>query len=186
MYEDYEHKEVGRRAVAREFCDWIEAVMIAVIFAVLVFAFVVRLAGVDGASMRPTLEHRDRLLISRLGGEFRQGEIVVVIMPDHTSEMLVKRVIAIGGQTVYIDFDAGIVFVDGYALYEPYINETTRLRSDVTFPVTVPDGHVFVLGDNRNNSRDSRDSHIGMVDTRYILGRAFYRLFPYERMGVPR
>jgi len=186
MYEDYEHKEVGRRAVAREFCDWVESAIATVIFVVMVFAFVARLSGVEGNSMLPTLEHQDRLIITRLGGEFQQGEIVVVIMPDRTSEPLVKRVIATQGQTIDIDFSIGAVFVDGYELYEPYIYEATRVQVDVNFPQTVPEGHVFILGDNRNNSLDSRNASIGMVDSRYVLGRAIYRIFPYSRMGVPR
>jgi len=183
MYEDYEPKTTVYSLIAREACDLIEAAMMAVVGVILVFTFVVRLAGVDGVSMLPTLADQDRLAITRMGGEPRQGDIVVVIMPNRVGEPLVKRVIAAGGQTIDIDFEAGIVLVDGTELHEPYISESTALSYDVYFPQTVPDGHVFIMGDNRNNSWDSRDSRIGMVDNRYILGRAIYRVFPYNRMG---
>ena len=185
MFEDYEPKEVGRRAVAREICDWVEAAMLAVICVVLVFTFVVRLAGVHGPSMMPTLHHNDRLVITRLGGDFAQGDIVVLIRPElrYLDQPLVKRVIATEGQTIDIDFVAGRVFVDGREIYEPYIFQPTLTSWDVRFPQTVPQGHVFTMGDNRNNSLDSRDSRVGMVDTRRILGRAVYRVFPHRSIG---
>ena len=185
MFEDYEPKEVGRRAVAREICDWVEAAMLAVICVVLVFTFVVRLAGVHGVSMMPTLQHNDRLAITRLGGDFAQGDIIVLIRPEpqYLDEPLVKRVIATEGQTIDIDFVAGRVFVDGREIYEPYILQPTLVSYDMRFPQTVPQGHVFTMGDNRNNSLDSRDMRVGMVDTRRVLGRAVYRVFPHRSIG---
>ena len=180
MYEDYEPK-----IVIKELCDWVESAMVAVACVILVFTFVVRLAGVDGVSMLPTLEDNDRLAITRLGGELRQGDIVVVTIPNRIGEPIVKRVIAAAGQTIDIDFESGIVFVDGIEIYEPYIAEPTNLNYNMYFPQTVPYGHVFIMGDNRNNSWDSRDTRIGMVDNRYVLGRAIYRVFPYQRIGVP-
>ena len=185
MNEDYQPKELFSRFLAREVCDWVEAAMMAVVCVVLLFTFVIRLAGVDGASMMPTLEDRDRLVITRLGGEVMQGEIVVVTLSDRGDDPLVKRVIATGGQTIDIDFERGTVFVDGVALEEPYTAGPTMLSYDMYFPQTVPEGHVFIMGDNRNNSWDSRHTHIGMVDSRHILGRAVYRIFPYHRMGLP-
>lgn len=183
--EDYEPKEVGGRAVARELCDWAEAAILTFICVVLAFTFVARLAGVSGDSMLPTLEDNDRLIITRLGGDFAQGDIVVVTNPDRLREPLVKRVIATEGQTIDIDFAAGAVFVDNYELYEPYISEATAQRNDMLFPQVVPEGHIFIMGDNRNNSLDSRDMRIGMVDNRDVLGRAIYRVFPHRRVGRP-
>ncbi len=166
----------------RELYDLVEAGMFAMVFIVLLFTFVARLAGVDGDSMTPTLHDQDRLLISRLGYEPRPGDIVVITKPNRRDEPLVKRVVATGGQTVYIDFGTGLVLVDNV---EQEGFGPTNLQYDMQFPQTVPQGHVFVLGDNRNNSWDSRDAGLGMIDERYILGKVLYRVWPYEDMGRP-
>lgn len=183
MYEEYEPR---KRSAMEEVYDWVEAAMMAVVCVVLIFTLVVRLTGVDGDSMLPTLENKDRLLITRLGHSPQQGDMVVVTKPNRRGEPLVKRVIATGGQTVEIDFKAHTVSVDGVELEEPYIAEPTALYYDMTFPQTVPEGSLFLMGDNRNNSWDSRDSEVGMVDERYVMGKVIYRLLPYNRMGVPR
>ncbi len=182
MREDYEPREQIGRALLRELYDWVEAAMTAVLCVVLLFTFVMRLAGVDGDSMMPTLHDEDRLLISRLGYEPRQGDIVVITKPTRRDEPLVKRVVATGGQTVYIDFGTGRVIVDNV---EQEGFGPTNLQYDMEFPQTVPEGHVFVLGDNRNNSWDSRDTGVGMVDERYILGKVLYRVWPHGDMGRP-
>ena len=183
MVDEYHPKETTGRAVAREICDWVESGMIAVICVVLLFTFIARISDVDGVSMQPTLEHQDRLVITRLGLGPSQGDIVVVTLPGREDEPYVKRVVATGGQTIDIDFESGQVFVDGRLLYEPFLREPTFLNAGMPFPQTVPYGHVFILGDNRNNSRDSRDLTIGMVDERNILGRAVFRVFPFQRAG---
>ena len=185
MFDDYQPKETTGRTVAREICDWVESAITAMICVVLLFTFVARISDVDGVSMQPTLEDQDRLVITRLGLGPSHGDIVVVTLPGRESEPLVKRVIATEGDTVDINFETGQVFVNGVQLYEPYLKETTRLRYNMTFPQVVPEGRVFILGDNRNNSWDSRDLRVGMVDSRHILGRAIYRVFPYQRMGIP-
>ena len=187
MFEDYYPKEKPSRFALRELFDWVEAGMVAVACVVLVFTFAVRLAGVDGDSMNPTLYNRDRLLITRLFYTPQQGDIVVVTKPTHRNEPLIKRVIATGGQTVDIDFVSHTVIVDGVVLDEEhYIAEPTAQQYDLSFPQTVPEGCVFIMGDNRNHSWDSRDSEVGMVDERYILGKVIYRVLPYRSMGVPR
>ena len=96
---------------------------------------------------------------------------------------LIKRVIGCAGDVIDIDFQQGVVYRNGEALDEPYINEPTFLQMDVEFPVTVPEGCIFVMGDNRNHSDDSRDSEIGMVDTRRVMGKALFRFFPLDRIG---
>ena len=98
---------------------------------------------------------------------------------------IIKRVIATGGQTVDINFDRGVVFVDGEQLDESYVNTPTNVSYDVQFPVTVPEGSVFCLGDNRNHSYDSRASEIGMIDERYVLGKVLWRIFPFHSIGNP-
>lgn len=154
-------------------------------FVVLVFVFLVRIVTVSGSSMYPTLVNGDyvALLSNTIYGpeDMKDGDIVVALAPDFDEEPLVKRVIATEGQTVDIDFDRGIVYVDGVALEEPYINELTyRSFGDrgVRFPLTVQPGHVFLMGDNRNASSDSRLALIGQVDTRYVLGKVLFIAFP--------
>lgn len=134
--------------------------------------------------MEPTLLGGDRLIVSHLFRQPKRGDIVVIVQPESETPAIIKRVIAVEGQTVDIRFDTGDVWVDGQLLKEPYINEPTHMKRDVDFPVTVPDGCVFVMGDNRNHSLDSRDSGVGMVDKRYILGRAVFRLFPLKKIGT--
>lgn len=186
MNEDFIPKETVSNCVMRELFDWVEAGMIAVVCVVLLFTFVVRTAGVSGVSMNPTLADRDRLLISRVMLDPSPGDIVVVTKPNSRNEPLIKRVVAVGGQTIDIDFMEGVVYIDGVPMDETaYVAEPTYMQADMQFPQTVPEGHVFVMGDNRNASWDSRVSEVGMVDQRYILGKVIYRLMPYDQMGVP-
>lgn len=169
-----------------EVFDWFEAICVSLITVMLVFTLVIRSAQVEGSSMLPTLQNQDRLLLlnSAIVG-VETGDIVVITQPTAINAPLIKRVIATEGQTVNIDFSLGQVYVDGILIEEPYINELTKtMPSDcVDFPFTVSKGHVFVMGDNRNASSDSRNASIGEIDTRYIIGKAFFRLFPFENAG---
>ena len=169
-----------KKEEGRDLYEWTQALVCSVLAVVLLFTFVVRLIGVDGHSMVPTLQDGDRLLVlnSLLDDDYQYGDIVVLRKDTFMTEPIVKRVIATEGQTVDIDFDAGTVYVDGQLLEETYIREPTHLEEGLEFPVTVPEGCVFVLGDNRNDSDDSRDPDLGPVDTREILGRAVALLFP--------
>ena len=150
----------------------------------LIFTFAVRLVGVDGSSMYPTFVDRDFLILESnvLYQSPKQGDVVVLNVPtDAVRGPIVKRVIATEGQTVDIDFDRGVVYVDGEALSEPYTYEPTYNSfgsMGLDYPVTVPENSVFVMGDNRNNSLDSRAAAIGCVDRSRILGRALFILFP--------
>ena len=178
-----------RKQVGRGLYDWVQTLVCTVSAVVLVFAFAVRLVSVSGPSMRETLQNGDKLLVvnSHLCGEYRQGDIIVFQRPDFKDgEQIVKRVIATAGQTVDIDFDAGVVFVDGEALQESYTREPTWLDEGLEFPVTVPEGCVFVMGDNRNDSTDSRSAELGPVDTRHIIGRAVLIAIPGETAGLKR
>lgn len=160
--------------------EWIQALVCSVLTVVLIFTFVIRLIGVDGYSMVPTLQNGDRLLVlnSLLYHDYQYDDIVVLRKDTFMREPIVKRVIATEGQTVDIDFSTGSVYVDGELLDEPYINERTYLEEGTEFPLTVPEGSIFVMGDNRNNSSDSRDSRLGTVDTRYVIGKAVFLAFP--------
>ena len=179
----------------RELYEWIQALVCSVLAVVLLFTFGVRLIGVDGRSMVPTLQDGDRLLVlnSMFCGGYAPGDIVVLRKESFLPTPIVKRVIAVEGQVVDVDFGSGVVFVDGKPLQEEYIQERTFTAEGTVFPLTVPEGCVFVLGDNRNHSTDSRDARLGTVDTRYIIGRAVFLAFPgpdavtgmreYNRMG---
>ena len=178
-----------------ELYDWLQCIVTAVICGVLIFIFVGRTIGVDGVSMLSTLRHNDRVIISNLFYTPNNGDIIVFESSSERFEYpLVKRVIAIPGQTLDMNFENGDVIVDGIVIDEPYIDEITTARHDFTGPVYVPDGYVFVLGDNRNRTTDSRSNEIGLVDTRYILGRVIFVLIPgqdsesqrdWSRFGIP-
>lgn len=164
--------------------DWLQCIVTALVACVLIFVFIGRTIGVVGSSMVPTLEQGDRLIISKLFYTPQQGDIVVLQKDSFADYPLIKRVIATEGQTVDIDFDSGVVYVDGVALDEPYTAEPTVVREDFDEPVTVPEGCIFVMGDNRNRSTDSRTDSIGCVDTRLIMGKALLRLTPLSKFGT--
>ena len=171
-------------SVKAELYDWVQSIVFAIIACVLLFMFVARVVTVDGGSMNPTLLHGDRLIVSNLSKNYEYGDVVVFIAPEFMDEPLIKRVIATEKQLVEINFDKGIVKVDQQELYEPYIMELTTDAQDYDGPFEVPEGCVFVMGDNRNHSTDSRTEEIGCVDTRYILGKAYFVMFPLKSFGA--
>ena len=173
-----EKKKNGSEAL-----DWLQCVVTALIAAILIFTFAARTITVVGSSMLPTLEEGNLLIVSKLFYQPKRGDIVVLRKASFMADPIVKRVIATEGQTVDIDFAEGTVSVDGVKLDEPYVNELTYEREDFTEPVTVPEGHVFVMGDNRNRSTDSRDARVGCVDTHELIGRAILRLAPLNQFG---
>lgn len=147
----------------------------------LVFMLLFRIVIVSGSSMYSTLWNGDWLLVtgSILYQEPEAGDIIVASKDSfNDGEPIIKRVIATEGQTVDIDFEAGIVYVDGTALEEDYTYTTTNVQEGIVFPITIADGCIFAMGDNRNGSKDSRHPEIGMIDTREVLGRAVFLLFP--------
>ncbi|MBQ7416424.1 MAG: signal peptidase I [Oscillospiraceae bacterium] len=146
-----------------------------------------RVVVVVGPSMYDTLIHGDRLLLvsSLVYQQPQQGDIIVCSKESfEDGTCFIKRVIAIEGQEVDIDFEQGIVYVDGIALEEDYIYTSTNRYEGVDFPVVVEDGHVFVMGDNRANSTDSRSPYIGQVDTRQIVGKAVFLISPGDNNGT--
>ena len=156
----------------------------------LLFPFVGRIVAVKGPSMLPTLHEGDLLLLRSIGYTPEQGDVVVLTkdFDRYVDQSIIKRVIAVGGQTVRIDYVQSKVYVDGVALDEPYLNESIMLvpsdRDLNIVEMTVPEGSVFVLGDNRNNSSDSRHYQLGAIDNRYILGQAVMILLPLRNTGV--
>ena len=175
----------GGDAVKVDLYFWLQALVMALVSLILLFTFVGRVIGVQGSSMVPTLHDKDMLLLQSIGYEPKPGDIVVLTKESFMAQPIVKRVIAVGGQTVDIDYAAGTVAVDGVALEEDYINEAMyELPPDYATHVEVPKGSIFVMGDNRNKSSDSRDPRLGTVDVRYVLGRARFVLLPFQDFGV--
>ena len=167
----------------RETYDWIQCIITALIICVVVFSFFIRVIDVSGSSMNPTLQDGDKMLVSDLFYKPKVGDVVIFKKDEYDPDKaLVKRVIATEGQVVNIDFDLGIVYVDGEPFEEAYISELTRNKLDFIGPQTVPENCVFVMGDNRNASTDSRKKEIGMVDTRLILGRAYAVVYPLSQV----
>ncbi len=164
--------------------SWCRDLVLCITVVTLLFAFLVRLVNVDGSSMYPTLHDRDKVaLLSGLLYQPKAGDIVVIRAAGYPDEPLVKRIIATEGQQVDIDFQSGVVYVDGTALDEPYINEPTYVRGNIEFPLVVEEGCVFVLGDNRNDSTDSRFTLVGQVPEEQILGKVLWVLWPAGRFG---
>ena len=157
--------------------DLLQSICAAVVFGILIFIFVFHMTTVRGSSMNDTLVSGDRLFTTDLFYTPEQGDIVI-FRTSYYDEPLIKRVIATGGQTVDIDFQSGDVFVDGIRLEEDYIREPTRISNGFAGPITVPEGMLFVMGDNRNKSNDSRLPAIGFIDERAVQGKAFFILLP--------
>lgn len=172
-----------RKAQRKEVWGVISRVLFVAMAVVLINIYVVRIAAVNGASMEPTLQNGDVVLCSSLGYAPDYGDIVVTEM-DVGEGDLIKRVIALEGDTVDVDYRTGMVIVNGKAMEEPYTLEPTYLEGDVQFPVQVPAGRVFLLGDNRNNSVDSRRSALGMVPECTLLGKVYFRIYPLHKIGT--
>jgi signal peptidase I len=164
--------------------EWIQSRMTALVICMAIFIFIIRVIDVSGSSMFPTLHDGDKMLVSNLFYTPHAGDVVVFKTDRYDPERaLVKRVIATEGQEISIDFDRGIVYIDGLPVEEDYIAELTKTKLDFIGPQTVPEGCMFVMGDNRNASTDSRKKEIGMVDQRMLLGRAYYVIFPLSDTG---
>ena len=186
-----------RPSLTKEVFEWLDVITTAVIAVVVLFSLIFRVATISGRSMFPTLSPNDKVVISHFAYTPKYGDIVVISRnADNSVDQvkagqvpIIKRVIAVGGQTVDIDSEKGVVLVDGKELDESsYLNVETIAKDDrVKFPLYVPEGYIFVLGDNRNESLDSRYSQIGengLIDTRYVLGRAVVRIFPFQSIGI--
>ncbi|MBQ9965795.1 MAG: signal peptidase I [Clostridia bacterium] len=188
-----ENEKKPKFSLRREAFEWLDVIITAIIAVVIIFSLVFRVATIDGPSMENTFFTGDRVIISNFLYKPQFGDVVVVSRNANNSieevsdEPIIKRVIATAGQKVDIDFEKGIVYVDDVALDEPYTKTPTNVNYDLKFPVYVPEGCIFVLGDNRNESLDSRSSDIGnngMIDTRYVIGRAIVRVFPFDKFGL--
>ena len=199
-------KPKEKKSPVREVFDWVEIIALSLAFVLLTFSYIARQARVDGSSMRETFHHGESIVISDLFYTPKQGDVIVFQVPNSllTTEPIIKRVIAVGGQTVYIDFDNWKVYVYDDAsltvdqvlatvepLDEPYIEAMRGLSENrhavmngkssyggYTYPLTIEKGKLFCMGDNRNGSTDSRWTILGPVDERYILGKVLFRIYP--------
>ena len=178
-----EKQEQAKPVRGQNLLEWYEALISAALVLVLIFSFFFRIIQVDGSSMVPTLVNGDKLIVWGAGYTPQRGDVVIVDSYTSYGKPLVKRVIAKGGDTVSIDYATGTVAVNGEVLQEDYIAEPTYLGYDVTFPYTVPEGTVFVMGDNRNQSLDSRSTYVGCIDERDILGKCLCALCPLQILG---
>jgi len=177
-------KEKSR--LVKSMLEWMELIVVSLVSAMLILGFVGRHSPVIGSSMEKTLYEKDVLIISDLAYTPKQGDIIVFASQvTGYDRPYVKRVIATEGQTVDIDFQNWIVYVDGEVVDEPYVNRVPAVMDStmaVKYPYTVSEGCVFVMGDNRNYSTDSRA--IGEVDVRHIIGKVVFRVYPFNRIGI--
>ncbi len=166
-----------------ELFDWASSFIFALVLVILTLTFCIRLVDVDGDSMLQTLQDKNKLIVTGLNYEPQVGDIVVISHGSSLDKTLVKRVIAVSGQTVDINSETGDVMVDGIVIKEDYINGKTTTTGDVTFPIEVTENTVFVLGDNRPISKDSRFSEVGLIDNDAIIGKVQLRIFPFDEIG---
>ena len=188
----------------KDAADMLEAVLISIFCVIMLFAYVLRPVTVEGHSMESTLQDQDKLFMTDLFYTPERGDIVIIdndashtfdengnlvegqgLSTVTTEKRLIKRIIAVGGETLDINFDDGTVTIDGTVLDEPYINNLTlNDEGAFSYPITIPDGYYFVMGDNRNHSSDSRHVTLGPVDSRYVIGGARFVFFPFQDVGT--
>lgn len=142
-----------------------------------------RPALTHGNSMSPTLSDGDWGIASVMDYKAGRGDVVIIRDKNVEGKYIVKRVIGLAGDLIDIDFATGVVTRNGQALDEPYITESTRAAGDIEFPLVVTQRHVFVLGDNRNHSTDSRTAYTGLIAEENIEGRVIFRVYPFNKFG---
>lgn len=201
MIRKNENRVFTGKSVVRDILDLLETVFISVFAVTLIFTYLLRISTVKGTSMQNTLLPDDRVIAAVLPLSHEPGDIVIVnadeavLLNDDGSlrrerglnKQIVKRIIAVGGQTVDIDFERGTVIVDGVTLDEEYITGLTHLDEGAftgKYPLEIPEGYVFVMGDNRTVSKDSRSSEVGLVSEDNIVGEVIFRLTPLDRFGL--
>ncbi len=179
--------------VGKEIRDWVISILLAVLIAFFIRECVFTLVKVQGSSMEPTLQNNDRLYVNRFMDVPEKGDVVIFKPATDPNRPYIKRVIATEGDTVYIDFVTGNVYVNDKIIKEDYIKERTRTRGTYIDglmqkgqygrhnPIVIQPGYIFVLGDNRNNSKDSR--HLGPVPIEEVMGDAVFRFWPFDSFG---
>lgn len=182
--EKQEETSFGVRSLFKICFDWMESIVQAIIIVVFVMNYFFRAVNVSGGSMMNTLHDNDKLVISKWQYTPKNGDIVIIKCKDRNDDCrIIKRIIALGGQKLKIDYDNSKIFIDNKALNEPYIKERMYKMGDYELPDIIPEGYCFVMGDNRNNSVDSRFSEIGLIPYKDIVGKAEYIISPFDRIG---
>lgn len=182
-YKEQTEKEEIIKTAFSSFFHWMSGIISVLVLIFLVIMLFFRPVTVDGPSMEPTLHDGDRLLIYSFMYTPVNGDIIVARSPDGADMPVIKRVIAKAGQRVDIDYDSGTVYVDGVPLEENYISGMTKVPvNEIKYPYTVPEGHLFVMGDYRDESRDSRHATFGCIDENTVAGKAVYRFYPFSSM----
>ena len=184
--------EEEKTPLADELLDWAEAFILAIFAVVLIFIFFLRVVEVSGPSMNPTLNDKDRLILTHLNYTPERGDIIVCNAPG-LDKCIIKRCIGIGGDTVVVDYNNNSVTVNGEKLREDYLGEGMRgslpvfdqsyMTDKNVYTYNVPEGTVFAMGDNRNHSTDSRSEWVGFIKLENILGKAFFRFLPFGSFG---
>ncbi len=155
----------------------IASILLTAVLAVgIIFTFFFKVSTVSGQSMENTLQNGNNLLITSITPDIKQGDVVVISQPNGYEKVLIKRVIAVEGQTVEFDSVTGETIIDGKKISEPYVKEDIKYTYAMSKKYTIPKGKLFVMGDNRNHSADSRDVAVGMIDEDYVMGKVIYRL----------
>lgn len=168
--------------MVKELVELGKSILIAIIAAFFIITFIVETVSVDGYSMYPTLNNKDRLMVEKVSYYFREpkkGDIVVIKYPKNPREKFIKRVMATGGDKIRVENNK--VYVNNKAKDENYIFEQ---KMEDFHEVTVPEGTIFVMGDNRNNSLDSRDERVGFVKLNMVVGKAWLRIYPFNKLGI--
>lgn len=167
------------------FYDLFESIVIAFLVIIFLVVFVFRAVTVDGESMEPTFYNQDKIITTNFFYTPEKGDVVVVDKNNVLGKPIIKRVIAVAGDTVKYECATGFVYVNGEKITEDYINHDNSINPYTTdIETTVKDGYVFVMGDNRHNSNDSRNSEIGQINVKNILGKAVLRIYPFNAIGV--
>jgi signal peptidase I len=161
--------------------DWLESIAQAMVVVIFALAFVFRIVSIDGNSMLNTLNDKDKAFVYKFNYVPHNSDVVVIARGPHINVPIIKRVIAVEGDTLDVNYSDGTVAVNGKVLDEPYIAEHMHRRAQAEVPKVIPKGTIFVMGDNRNYSTDSND--FGVVDVKYVIGKAVYIIFPFYRIG---
>ena len=179
--EEDERMEIrlNKSAAATTVFDWVSSLFSALIVVLLLMTFVFRVIDVDGHSMEPTLIDSDKVVVTNLFYTPHDGDVVVISHGEEYEKPLVKRVIATAGQTLKIDFEKGEIYVDGVLLHEDYTQGET-IQGNTEIPEVIPQGKVFVLGDHRDVSLDSRYHQVGLIDVEDIIGKAQFVVIPHS------
>lgn len=178
-------EENTKRTLSKTVVEFISVIATSIVAIMLIFTFAFRIVGVSGPSMMNTLINGDWLIVSAFITEPERGDIVIITQPNSFNEPIVKRVIAVGGDTIDIDFDKATVSINGKVINEPYLGSpTTDDEHAWQYPLTLKEGQVFVMGDNRQHSSDSRSPDIGLIDENYILGQVLLRFSPISEFKI--